>query len=198
MRHGDTPEDHRPAGAEGGGGVLVAGVGGTEPGLHREHKERHGDEGVGRDHAPHGERQQEPGRVVDGTAEQAAPPEGEEQRRAAHHRRQDHRQQNQRPRHRAPREPGAREHPRQRDPEQERDPGGRERGGDAEPQRVDDDRPTDQAAELRPRRPLQQRHERNGDVGHGDAREGEDQPRRALMPRPRCARAPAVHGASKP
>ncbi len=52
-----------PAGAERGGGLLVAGVGAAQRALDRDHQERHRDERLGEHHAGGGERQRDPERA---------------------------------------------------------------------------------------------------------------------------------------
>ena len=131
-------------------------------------------------------------------AEKATAPEGEQQRGTADNRWQHHRQDDEGPGHGTPREPGAGEDPRKRDPEHERDPRRSECGGDAQPEGVGDHRPADELTEVRPRCPLQERQKGEGDVGDGDGREGDDQPRCALLPHPPRDRSPAGDGLSNP
>ena len=132
---------HRLA-PEGGGGVLVAAVGGAEPGLDGDHQERHGHERVGGDHAPRsrtaaGTRsRRRPGRRAGPGARRRTagrrrrPPAGSTIGRITSARTQ-----------RPAREPGAGQHPGQRDAERAaRCPVAAKARGDAEAQGVGDDR----------------------------------------------------------
>jgi hypothetical protein len=60
QRQGDPAERRPPVGAQGGGGVLEAGVGGAQRALDADDEERHRHERLGDDHRGRGERDREP------------------------------------------------------------------------------------------------------------------------------------------
>src|ERR1019366_428060 len=94
-RQRDAAEDGPAPRAEAAGGVLKTGIHRAQPGLKRDHEERHGDESLRHDDARQGERQRHAERPVQRLTDQPLAAVGEQQGDAPDDGRQHHRQRGQ-------------------------------------------------------------------------------------------------------
>src|SRR5437773_1494996 len=180
-RYGHPPEHGPASGAERPRSVLVAPVHRAQSGLDRQDEERHGHERLRHHDSRGGERERDADRG-EPRPDEAAPSECEQQRDAAHDRRQDHRQRRERAQQAAAWKLDARVDPRQRNAKHQRHDRRGNRCDHRQSQRVERYGRDQLARGVIPRRAREQARQRQDEERGSCGREHRDRDRDPLSP----------------
>ncbi|CAM5553728.1 Glycine dehydrogenase (decarboxylating) [Streptomyces griseomycini] len=170
QRQGDPAERGEAGGAQGGGRLLVARVGGPQRALDADDEERHRHERLGEDDARGGEGQGDAEPGVQPLADDAVAPQGEQQGDAAHHRGEDQGKRHQGADQTAAGEVRTGQQPGQRDADDQAQRGRRRGADQRQAQRLPHLGAGQLLGQTAPGSPEEEREE--GDQEEGEAQEG--------------------------